>query len=341
MPFGKTEMPLGNILVFHLVIFATVLHFCLKSLPSFQERIKMDQKKFDVIIIGGSYSGLSAAMALGRSLRKVLVIDAGQPCNRQTPHSHNFLTQDGKTPAEISAIARQQVERYDTVIFHSGLATEGKKTDFGFEIRTEDGEAYKGKKLIFAAGLRDIMPDIPGFAACWGISVIHCPYCHGYEVRNQTTGIFVNDDIAFDFAKLIRNWTKDLTLFTHGKSTLTKDQSDKLIERGVKIIESKIVQIEHEDGKISQIHLEDGAKIALAAMYAKTDFAQSSDIPASLGCAINSNGFLDVDMMQKTSVPGIFACGDTANLFRTVSYAVSAGTMAGAACNKELIDGEF
>ena len=301
----------------------------------------MDPHKFEVIIIGGSYAGLSAAMALGRSLRKVLVIDAGQPCNRQTPHSHNFLTQDGKAPAEISSIARQQVEQYDTVTFQSGLATEGRKTDFGFEIVTEKGETYEGKKLIFATGLRDILPAIPGFAECWGISVIHCPYCHGYEVRNQTTGIFANGDMGFDYVKLIRNWTKNLTLFTHGKSTLTTDQSDKLIEKGVKIIETKITQVAHTKGKLTQIHLEDGTKIPLAALYAKADFVQSSDIPARLGCTINPNGFLTVDMMQKTSVPGVFACGDTTNMFRTVSYAISAGTMAGAACNKELIDGEF
>jgi thioredoxin reductase len=251
------------------------------------------------------------------------------------------LTQDGKTPAELSAIARQQVEQYDTVTFVSGLAKEGKKTDTGFEVKTEIGEVFHGKKLIIATGLKDIMPDIPGFAECWGISVIHCPYCHGYEVRNETTGVFANGEFAFEYAKMITNWTKDLTLFTNGKSTLAKEQTDKLIAKGVKIIETKIAQIAHTDGRLNQIHLEDGATMPLTAMYAKADFVQNSDIPSKMGCAINSNGFLDVDMMQKTSVPGVFACGDTTNMFRTVSYAVAAGTMAGAACNKELIDEEF
>lgn len=301
----------------------------------------MDPHKFEVIIIGGSYAGLSAAMALGRSLRKVLVIDAGQPCNRQTPHSHNFLTQDGKAPAEISSIARQQVEQYDTVTFQSGLATEGRKTDFGFEIVTEKGETYEGKKLIFATGLRDIMPPIPGFADCWGISVIHCPYCHGYEVRDQKTGVFASGEFAFEYAKMITNWTKNLTLFTQGESTLTKEQADKLMGKGVKIVETKLVEIDHTDGKLRQLMMEDGSTMPLTAMYAKADFVQNSDIPSNLGCVINSNGFLDVDMMQKTSVPGVFACGDSTQMFRTVSYAVSAGTMAGAACNKELIDEEF
>ena len=301
----------------------------------------MDQRKFDVIIVGGSYAGLSAAMALGRSLRKALVIDAGKPCNRQTPHSHNFLTQDGKTPSEIAAVAKEQVEKYDTVSFLSDYAIQGKKTDHGFEILTEKGEVLEGKKLIFATGVKDLMPPIPGFADCWGISVIHCPYCHGYEVRGEKTGVLANGELAFEYAKMITNWTKNLTLFTQGKSTLTKEQADKLMGKGVKIVETKLVEIDHKDGRLRQLVLEDGSRIALAAVYAKTDFIQNSDIPSNLGCVINSNGFLDVDMMQKTSVPGVFACGDSTQMFRTVSYAVSAGTMAGAACNKELIDEEF
>src|SRR5687767_10565291 len=135
-----------------------------------------DKKNFDVIIIGGSYAGLSAAMALGRALRNVLIIDSGKPCNRQTPHSHNFITQDGKTPAEIATLAKQQVEKYDTVTFFSGLATDGAKTENGFQIQTGSGETFRAKKLIFATGVKDVMPTIEGYAECWGISVLHCPY---------------------------------------------------------------------------------------------------------------------------------------------------------------------
>ena len=143
-----------------------------------------DMEPLDVIIVGGSYSGLAAGMALGRALRQVLIIDSGKPCNRQTPYSHNFITQDGKTPEEIATLARQQVEKYDTVTFFNGLATNGAKTENGFEIQTASGETFSAKKLIFATGIKDIMPDIEGYAECWGISVLHCPYCHGYEVRN-------------------------------------------------------------------------------------------------------------------------------------------------------------
>ena len=138
-----------------------------------------DNQQFEVIIVVGSYSGLAAAMSLGRALRKVLIIDNGKPCNRQTPHSHNFLTQDGKTPEEISTVVKLQVEQYNTVQFFNGLATNAVRTNSGFEIHTDSGKIFAGRKLIFATGIKDLMPDIPGFAESWGISILHCPYCHG------------------------------------------------------------------------------------------------------------------------------------------------------------------
>lgn len=154
-------------------------------------------KKFDVIIIGGSYSGLAAAMALGRALKQVLVINSGEPCNAQTPYSHNFLTRDGSTPAGIYTVGKLQAEKYETVQFLNGFASNGKKTDKGFEIMMQTGETFQALKLIFATGIKDLMPAIEGFSECWGISAIHCPYCHGYEVRGTRTGILSNGDHAF------------------------------------------------------------------------------------------------------------------------------------------------
>ncbi|MEM7297910.1 MAG: NAD(P)/FAD-dependent oxidoreductase, partial [Bacteroidota bacterium] len=143
-------------------------------LPSFKKYNAMNNKQdFDVIIIGGSYAGLSAAMALGRSLRNVLIIDSGLPCNRQTPHSHNFITQDGKTPSEIATAAKSQVLEYDTVQFLEDLASSGKRIAHGFEVLTASGKKVTAKKLVFATGIKDIMPEIKGFADCWGISVVH------------------------------------------------------------------------------------------------------------------------------------------------------------------------
>jgi len=145
----------------------------------------MNETEYEVIIIGGSYSGLSAAMALGRSLRKTLVIDNGKPCNEQTPHSHNFLTQDGKSPKEIAENARKQVSEYETIHFHQGKAVDAKKSETVFEVTTEKGEKFRSKKLIIATGITDQIPNIKGFKESWGISLIHCPYCHGYEYKGK------------------------------------------------------------------------------------------------------------------------------------------------------------
>ena len=154
----------------------------------------------DVIIIGGSYSGLSAAMSLGRSLRNVLLIDGGQPCNAQTPYSHNFITQDGVPPAVIAGKARRQVLDYGTVEFISDFAVSGRKFPAGFSVTTRTGRTYEAKKLILATGIKDNLPDIKGFSECWGISVIHCPYCHGYEFRGKKTAILADGEKAFHLA---------------------------------------------------------------------------------------------------------------------------------------------
>ena len=299
------------------------------------------KNSFEVIIVGGSYSGLSAGMALGRALRNVLIIDGGQPCNIQTPHSHNFITQDGKTPKELSTLARQQVEEYRTITFYDGRATSAKKKANGFEITTERSDVFTARKLIFATGVKDIMPKIEGFMACWGISVIHCPYCHGYEVRNERTGIFANGDLAFHYVQLIRNWTKDLTLFTNGKSTLNQVQIDKIKKHHIPIVQKKIAAFEHHNGNIRQIAFTDNSTFQLKALYARPHFEQHCKIPVALGCELTEQGLLKVDLFQKTTVEGIFACGDNASPFRAVSNAVASGTIAGAALNNGMTEEEF
>lgn len=296
---------------------------------------------FDVIIVGGSYSGLAAAMALGRALKKVLIIDDGKPCNHQTPHSHNFLTNDGKTPGEIAALANLQVRRYDTVEFFNGRAASGNKTGTGFEIKTATGETFTAKKLVFATGIKDILPDIAGLEACWGISVIHCPYCHGYEARNKKTGILGNGDAGFEFSRLISNWTKDLTLFTNGTSTLTAAQTGKLQKHGIKIIEKEISAFEHSSGYIQQVIFKDETSSSLDAIYAPAPFEQHCKIPQALGCELTEEGYIKVDNFQETTITGIFAIGDAAAKTRTVATAVATGTSAGIAISKKMILEEF
>ncbi|AZA99847.1 NAD(P)/FAD-dependent oxidoreductase [Chryseobacterium joostei] len=301
----------------------------------------MQNKNFDVIIIGGSYAGLSAAMALGRSLRNVLIIDSGKPCNRQTPHSHNFITHDGNTPKEISSLARKDVEKYTTVQFHEGIATQILKNNNGFEIETLSNERFYAKKIILASGVKDIMPNIPGFEECWGISVLHCPYCHGYEVRNEVTGILSNGDMAYDFSKLIFNMTKNLTLFTNGKSTLTQEQIEKLKQNKINLNEEEIDRIEHESGFIQKIIFKNGSSALLKALYAKRPFEQNFNITESLGCELTEQGFIKVDPMQKTTIPGVFACGDNVTMMRSVANAIAQGNLAGAVVNKELSEEAF
>ncbi|NVK65865.1 MAG: NAD(P)/FAD-dependent oxidoreductase [Flavobacteriales bacterium] len=296
---------------------------------------------FDVIIIGGSYAGLSAGMALGRALRKVLILDSGTPCNQKTPHSHNFLTQDGETPSSIAEKARKQVLNYPTVRIHQGLAISGMKTTLGFEITTEKGEHFTSKKLIFGTGLRDIMPDIKGYSDCWGTSILHCPYCHGYEVRHQTTGILANGDVAFHYAELLSNWTQKLTIYTNGLSDFSDEQRAKLSEHQISVVEKTITELAHENNLIKAIVLSDQTQAELKALYSRPDFTQQCSIPEQLNCEMTEQGTIKIDPFQKTTVEGVFACGDCSNPMRSVSLAVASGTTVGAMVNMELVHEAF
>ena len=288
-----------------------------------------DLKDFDVIIVGGSYSGLAAGMALGRALRRVLIIDSGKPCNRQTPHSHNFITQDGKPQKKSQHWQNSKLKNTIRYLFLMLWQRTELKPKKDLKFRHASGETFVAKKIIFATGIKDIMADIDGYADCWGISVLHCPYCHGYEVRNERTGILGNGEYGFEFACLISNWTKDLTLFTNGKSTLTTEQAAKLESHHIKIVETGIEKFEHSNGYLQHIIFKDGTKFPVKALYASSPFEQHCTIPATLGCELNDDGYIKTDAFQKTTVPGIYACGDNTTRLRTVANAVAMGTTAG------------
>lgn len=309
------------------------------SFTKFNDMI--DAKNFEVIIIGGSYAGLSAAMALGRSLRNVLIIDNGKPCNRQTPHSHNFLTQDGRTPKEIASIAKQQVEQYSTVSFLDDFAINGRRTSVGFEIETKAGKVFTAKKIIFATGVKDLMPNIKGFSECWGISVIHCPYCHGYEHKAVKTAIMANGERAFHLASLVNNLTDDLTILTNGSMDFEEPQLKKLKAHHITVKEKEIAGLEHQNGNIDTIVFKDGSTENFLAAYAAIPFEQHNSIPIDLGCELTGHGHIKVNFLQQTTVDGIFACGDNSSPMRSVAYAVATGNIAGAMVNKELSDEQF
>jgi thioredoxin reductase len=301
----------------------------------------MGTKNFEVIIIGGSYAGLSAAMALGRSLRKVLVIDGGRPCNRQTPQSHNFITQDGVPPHQITAIAKEQLLQYKTVDFVHDLAVSAEKNKNGFSISTQSGNIVTAKKLIMATGIKDLIPKIKGFAECWGISMIHCPYCHGYEFRNKKTAIMANGERAFHLASLVNNLTDDLTILTTGKANFTSEQLAKLESHQIAIIKTEIAAIEHQDGHLQKVLFSNGEKVPFDAIYAGLPFVQHSDIPASLGCELTEHGYIKVNEFQQTTIGGVYACGDNSTRMRSVAAAVASGNLAGAMVNAELAKERF
>jgi len=300
-----------------------------------------DRGSFDVIIIGGSYAGLSAAMSLGRSLRNVLVIDSGNPCNKQTPHSHNFITHDGETPAAIAAKARAQVQNYETVKFLSGFAINGRRVADGFEVEMQTGEIFHAKKLLLATGVTDIMPTISGFKECWGISVLHCPYCHGYEVKQQNIAVIANGDAGLEYAALIRNLTPRLTVLTNGPGLFSEEQVEKLKSHRIHIMEAEISALEHTDGKVRSVLFKDNTQLEITALFAKPAFTQQSGIPQALGCTLTEHGHIDVDAMQQTSVHGVYAAGDNTTMLRSVAAAVAAGNKAGAVINRELVQESF
>ena len=293
---------------------------------------------YEVIIIGGSYAGLSAAMSLGRALRSTLILDGGDPCNRRAPASHNFLTQDGRPPAAIAADARQQVLAYGSVAFVSDEVTEVRGGDGNFRVLTASGASYGSRKILFATGLRDELPDIPGLAECWGISAIHCPYCHGYEVRGEATGILMNTDHSLQMVQLIRNWTDTLTLLTDGPSSCPREAIE---EAGATLVEAPVRELRHRDGQLQCVVLEDGSEVALTALYLHPHLSQKCPVPARLGCAIADNGTIRVDDFQMTTVTGVYAAGDCTTHMRSVAYATGGGNLAGAMINHALVMERF
>ena len=295
------------------------------------------QSTVEVVIIGGSYAGLSAALSLGRALRQVLVLDSGRPANRPTPHAHNFLTQDGTRPAELAAQARAQVLAYPTVRLLAETAVAATGTAGDFTLTTDTGRVVHARKLLFATGVHDHLPAQPGFAECWGISVIHCPYCHGYEYRQQPTGLLLNGDMALEHARHLRQWTDQLTIFTDGPATFSPEERAQVAGAGIGVEETPVQQLHHYAGQLTHVGLADGRQVALVALYLRPGMEQHCLLPQDLGCAYTEAGYLQVDSLQKTSVPGIAAAGDATTLLRSVSQSVAGGTTAGITLNRELL----
>ena len=276
-------------------------------------------------------------MTLGRSRRKVLVIDSGRPCNTWSPQAHNVITLDGKIPPDILRTAKEEVLRYDTVSFVQGTATAVERTEDGFDILTDVGDRYKGRLLLFATGVSDRLPDTPGLEACWGVSLLHCPYCHGYEVRDRPIGILGSGEYGFEFARLLYQWSKNITVFTNGEHLFTTEQFRALSRKGIRIMGKKIERVQHKRGQIEAIHFDDTTHTAVSALFTKPLSVQHCSLPAALDCETDAAGLLKLDMFGRTTQPGVYAAGDNSNPFRSISAAMAAGTKAAAVMNRDLV----
>jgi len=293
------------------------------------------QPEYEVIIIGGSYAGLSAALSLARARRNVLIIDSGKPCNAQTPEAHNFITNDGVSPAAIRNKARQEVLAYPTVQYVDATATAVTGMNEEFVVETGSG-SFMARKILFATGLKDIIPPIPGFAECWGISVLHCPYCHGYEVSGQPTALLGDEEGGYNMALALLNWTENLVLLTNGDCLLSGDQKDDLAAHGVQLIEEKISSITQEAGHMSAVQFSNGEKLSINVLYARIPNEQHCQIPEQMGCRIKK-GYIVTDADLQTTVAGVYAAGDNVTAGRNLTLAVADGNKVAICMNNALI----
>jgi thioredoxin reductase len=206
-----------------------------------------------------------------------------------------------------------------------------------FVITTAEGMSFTSRKILLATGVYDVMPDLPGFAECWGRSVLHCPYCHGYEVHGQPLGLLGNGDSGYEMVTHIQQWSDQLMLLTNGPSTLTTMQRQVIDHLRILVVETPITAIEHEQGFLSALRLEDGDSVALKAIFARIPFRQHTNLASQLGCALTKTGLIEVTEFGQTTMPGVFAAGDATTPFRQLAMAVTKGAFAGVVINKELI----
>ncbi|MGY3089909.1 thioredoxin reductase [Hymenobacter sp. UYAg731] len=295
---------------------------------------------FDFIIVGGSYAGLSAAMALGRARCRVLVLDAGQPRNRTTPHAHNLLLHDGDAPADLAARARQQVAAYPTVQLLKAEATAAEKLPDGtFLVTTAAHGTFAAPTLLLATGLRDELPPVPGFAECWGTSIIHCPYCHGYEVADQDTGLWMNGEMVAHMVAMLLNWTRELTVFTNGPATFGAEVRALLTTHDIGLEETPVAALLHTGPQLDGLGLADGRAHPLRVLYAKVPWHQGSGLPAQLGCELDEMNLLRVNEHNQTSVPGVYALGDNCTMLHQLANAIGVGNRVGGMLSRDLILG--
>jgi thioredoxin reductase len=295
--------------------------------------------RYDVIIIGGSFAGLSAAMYVARGRRSVCVIDGGSPRNRFALQSHGFLGQDGSAPGAILATARSQVASYPTVTFVEGRAVTAAKAPHGFSVTLATGEIVESARLVLAYGISDELPSIPGLAERWGKSVIHCPYCHGFEFSGRPLGVLNVSSRSSHQAALISEWGPT-TFYLNGGPEPDEETLTSLRSRGVAIERTPVRALHGEDLELSAIELTDGRMSKVNALYIGPRTRLNSDIAQQLGCDLeegNLGPVIRTDGQKMTSVPGVYAAGDITRSMHNVTFASADGVMAGTSVHQSLV----
>ncbi|MFT3699948.1 MAG: NAD(P)/FAD-dependent oxidoreductase [Kofleriaceae bacterium] len=291
---------------------------------------------FEVVIVGGSYAGISAGMQLARARRTLLVVDAGVRRNRFASHAHGFLGQDGVPPGEIAAIGKAQLLAYPTVTWREGRV-DGitRRADNTFDV-VSGGETVHALRVILATGVRDDLPAIAGLAERWGQSVFHCPYCHGYELDRGPVGVLGTHAAAEHAALLLPDWGGPVTYFSHG-TPIADEARAHILARGVTIIETPIREIRDR----ATVILADGSQHVTVGLFAVTQTHPSSALAAELGCAMatgpTGGTYVQTDFIKQTNIPNVFAAGDAALMMASIPLAVADGTMAGVSAHRSLV----
>ncbi|WDF32721.1 NAD(P)/FAD-dependent oxidoreductase [Arthrobacter agilis] len=300
--------------------------------------------RYDVVVIGGGPAGLSAAVTLTRAQRSVLVIDAGAPRNAPARGVHGFLTREGMDPRALLAAGRGEAEAYGAVVL-DGEATSLRRTAEGFGVELGDGRAVAGRRLLLATGLEDGLPAITGLREQWGAGVVHCPYCHGYEIRGQRIGVLGTGPLSVHQTLLFRQWSKNITLFLHDTVEPTEEEWEKLAARSISVVDGRVVSVDQADGVLTGVTLEDGAHIDLDALAVGTRMNARGGLLEGLGLDLQDHptgmgSFIEPGPMGSTAASGVYVAGNVSNLSAQVIVAAAEGTMAGAMINAHLIEEE-
>ena len=294
----------------------------------------------DAIIVGGSFAGLSAALQLARARRNVLVIDAGLPRNRFASESHGVLGHDGKPGPQLLAEARQQLLAYPTAKVFNGRVSRVQTGEAGFVVEAEDGlRWFTGRRLLLATGVSDVLPEIPGLRERWGQTVVHCPYCHGYEIGGGAVGVLGTGPMSVHQAMMFADWG-EVTLFTQGVVEVSAEEQAQLAARKVRVEPSPIAELQGTAPALDGVQLQDGRRVAIKALLVGTQVRMASPLAEALGCAFDDSPFgpiVRIDAWGATSVDGVYAAGDMARVPHSITFAMASGVAAGIRLHSSLI----